>query len=568
MNGSPLRHVFALRQRPLAFCLACALGTGTATGAIAANAAGPSAAGPGRPDTPRLRAPRINSPADLPAGSPVRAAWEQWLAHPPPARPATTIPVTNCNDSGAGSLRDAVANAVDGDTIDMTGLTCSSITLTTGSTFTGVNNLTLNGPGSKYLSISGNYNSPIIEHIGTGTLSISDFAMVDGKKYGSSPRGGCIFSGGDVELTGVVAAYCQAAASPGYTYPALGGAVYAAGNLALDNLTFIEHSGATSTDTSASGGGVFAGGNITMYESFVSYNTAFSSSNSANGTSAIGGGIYAVGTVGISGGSAIDQNDAISKYGIAKGGGSFSNSSFDIIDGTVSNNAASAASNAFGGGVVASYGGIIKYSTISDNYSSHNIGGIIMNAAATGTFSIIESTISGNSASNVVGGVYSGAPTTVYNSTIAFNTETSSGNYSYTSSAGLNVYNQPLTLQSSIIAQNTNSLFASYPWSDLGGPSGTTVTGTNNLVRFAYITVPGDTIVGTDPVLLPLANNGGLTDTHALSDLSPAVDAGNNAGGWSYDQRGAGYPRVVGANADIGAYEGVVSDEIFINGFD
>ena len=38
--------------------------------------------------------------------------------------------VTNCNDSGSGSLRNTVASALSGDTIDMTGLTCSTILLT------------------------------------------------------------------------------------------------------------------------------------------------------------------------------------------------------------------------------------------------------------------------------------------------------------------------------------------------------------------------------------------------------------------------------------------------------
>src|SRR5689334_23816680 len=49
-----------------------------------------------------------------------------------PHRPAGTIPVTNCDDSGAGSLRDAVTNAVSGDVIDLSALTCSAITLNTG----------------------------------------------------------------------------------------------------------------------------------------------------------------------------------------------------------------------------------------------------------------------------------------------------------------------------------------------------------------------------------------------------------------------------------------------------
>ncbi|MFO1505851.1 MAG: choice-of-anchor Q domain-containing protein [Lysobacterales bacterium] len=461
-----------------------------------------------------------------------------------------------------------MTNAVDGDTIDMTALTCSTITLTTGALHAYRNDLTLVGPGSKYLSISGNGASQILGHIGDGTLNVSGVTIEDGRKYGAHPRGGCIYSGGDVRLDDVVMAYCSAAARPGYTYPALGGAVYVYGDLTLDHFALIEHSSASSADTSASGGGAFVVGNVTLRQSFMLYNTAVSGSNSTNGRDAYGGGIYAFGTVTLTNASAISHNEATSEHGYAKGGGSYSKGGFYIVDGTVSDNAVTAPAYALAGGVFARDDSIIRYSTIADNYSSHNVGGVAIDVAY--GLSIIESTISGNVAGNVIGGVFSAAPTTIENSTIAFNTSTHDGygDYGYHAAAGIDVHDQPLTLQSTIIAQNTNSQYPGNPWSDLGGPNGTTVTGANNLVRHSYIPVPADTIENTDPMLLPLADNGGLTETHALSDVSPAIDAGNKYGGFSYDQRGAPYWRVVGANADIGAFEGVSSDEIFGNGFD
>ena len=80
-----------------------------------------------------------------------------------------------------------------------------------------------------------------------------------------------------------------------------------------------------------------------------------------------------------------------------------------------------------------------------------------------------------------------------------------------------------------------------------GGNSGVTNGGSN------------DNQVGVaDPGLdTGLANNGGPTQTIALLSNSPAVDAGNSLldGGQMTDQRGAGFPRVVGANVDIGAFE-------------
>jgi predicted outer membrane repeat protein len=62
----------------------------------------------------------------------------------------------------------------------------------------------------------------------------------------------------------------------------------------------------------------------------------------------------------------------------------------------------------------------------------------------------------------------------------------------------------------------------------------------------------GNTAAPFDPLLLPLANNGGPTRTHALQKDSPAVDH-NPGGTLLVDQRGSARPRRFGW--DIGAYE-------------
>ena len=63
-------------------------------------------------------------------------------------------------------------------------------------------------------------------------------------------------------------------------------------------------------------------------------------------------------------------------------------------------------------------------------------------------------------------------------------------------------------------------------------------------------------------ILQPLANNGGSTFTRALSVGSLAINAGNNALAKNYagaplvnDQRGVGFPRIVGGTVDMGAFE-------------
>ena len=71
------------------------------------------------------------------------------------------------------------------------------------------------------------------------------------------------------------------------------------------------------------------------------------------------------------------------------------------------------------------------------------------------------------------------------------------------------------------------------------------------------------TIVSTsDPLLSALSDNGGPTLTHAISGISPAVDAGDDSvAAGSFDQRGFGFPRELDGDldgtsgVDIGAFE-------------
>lgn len=65
-------------------------------------------------------------------------------------------------------------------------------------------------------------------------------------------------------------------------------------------------------------------------------------------------------------------------------------------------------------------------------------------------------------------------------------------------------------------------------------------------------TAAGD-IVGADPLLAPLADNGGATQTMALAPTSPAIDAAAGAACPPTDQRGVLRP--AGSGCDIGAFE-------------
>src|SRR5437868_11937506 len=79
-------------------------------------------------------------------------------------RPANTITVTNTNDSGPGSLRQALADANDGDTINFA--VTGTIGLTSGELLA-AKDITISGPGAGNLAINGNANSRVF-HIGSG----------------------------------------------------------------------------------------------------------------------------------------------------------------------------------------------------------------------------------------------------------------------------------------------------------------------------------------------------------------------------------------------------------------
>src|SRR5215471_10477968 len=98
-----------------------------------------------------------------------------------PALNANTLTVTNTNDSGPGSLREALAVAFNGDTIDATGVS-GTILLTSGPL--GVNhNVTINGPGAANLAVKGNATFPVFGN-SASNATISGFTITNG--HGSS----------------------------------------------------------------------------------------------------------------------------------------------------------------------------------------------------------------------------------------------------------------------------------------------------------------------------------------------------------------------------------------------
>jgi hypothetical protein len=114
---------------------------------------------------------------------------------------------------------------------------------------------------------------------------------------------------------------------------------------------------------------------------------------------------------------------------------------------------------------------------------------------------------------------------------------------------GVQVGGGPVTFQDCVFDSNSGGNF---------GGGGTITSLGYNLSSDATgnLTAAGD-LPNTSAHLGPLADNGGPTLTQALLPGSPAIDAGTNGGIGSllYDQRGPGYPRLVGGRVDMGAYE-------------
>src|SRR5438552_138522 len=108
---------------------------------------------------------------------------------------ATTIVVTNTNDSGSGSLRNALSIANDGDTIDATGVS-GTILLTSGELQV-THNVTINGPGAATLAVNGNAVSRVFENF-AGIVTISELTITNGVADGNG--GGAILNHGGLTL--------------------------------------------------------------------------------------------------------------------------------------------------------------------------------------------------------------------------------------------------------------------------------------------------------------------------------------------------------------------------------
>jgi hypothetical protein len=445
-----------------------------------------------------------------------------------PLEALATQTVSNCNDSGGGSLRAALGAAADGELIDATGLVCGTISLSTGVLIVANDAQKIDGPGADKLTIDAAGNTdggPVFFHNGSKTLEIDHVTVSHGHKYNNDNAhnvgGGCISSQGNVTLTQTVVSDCTMTAG---------------------------------ANTHAKGGAIFALGDVTLTESRVTGNSTHGASPFGYEMHTYGGGIFSNGTI------TLDHSTVSGNHAYI-GGGIYSDFATSVDSSTISGNTADQ-----GGAIDCRCALQISYSTISNNHA-RTAGAIELqqsNTAAASPMFIRNSTISGNTISGGIfsPGVDSGVPITISNSTIAFNVA-GAGN----AEGALYSYAATLTLQSTIVSDN-------YPF-DVDVQGGTTaISGAKNLVPNPSPAAVAALPFGTQnacPLLQPLAWNGGPTQTLALRSSSPAIGAGNNLIPLFFDQRGSGFPRVHGINPDVGAFEwqgNLVDDSIFRGTFE
>jgi uncharacterized repeat protein (TIGR01451 family) len=424
--------------------------------------------------------------------------------------------VCNLNDSGPGSLRQAVIDANATPNLNNTitfnsSLSGQTITLTGGDLEIS-SDLSITGLGATNLTISGGGNSTVFAVDSGWNVSISGLTISGGNANGGN--GGGIYNNGFLGLNNV-----NFSGNSGN----FGGGIYNDSTLSVNNANFSGDSGL--------GGGIYNDFNGMMTVT----NSCFSGEQATNGDN--GGAVYNDGLLASIANSTFSGNQ--STTGI---GGAIDNDGEDL---TISNSTFSGnLSGGAGGGAIYSDGSLsIVNSTFSGNQATFpgntnaptpGLGGAIYND---GDLTITNGTISGNAGYGGGGGIYevdavgSGVDATLYNTIVAGNT----------SNSGLGDITGTLDPASSY------NLIGTGGYGGLSNSNG-------NMVDVA------NTGLGT------LGFYGGPTETIPLSSSSPAVDAGSNVlaldangGELVTDQRG--YYRVYnakgGSNAtvDIGAYE-------------
>jgi predicted outer membrane repeat protein len=268
------------------------------------------------------------------------------------------------------------------------------------------------------------------------------------------------------------------------------------------------------------GGGVNNQGTVTLTDVVVRDST----------TNVYGGGIYSARSLTLVR-SAVELNTASGHpTGQAGGAGIFldSGSTATISDSTIAGNTAEHS----GGGIYAHNSSFVVFgSAIAGNTATFSTGGGI-HLSETVIMGLSNSTLSGNRARERGGALYTNSPRAQANLASVTITGNSAGTPILSGMGGGIGGSAVVRLKDSILAGNT--LQGPFPIGpDCWASTAITSQGYNLIQSTTGCPIAGDmtgNLTGVDPVLGPLADNGGPTETHALLGGSPAIDAGDPAG--------------------------------------
>lgn len=336
-----------------------------------------------------------------------------------------------------------------------------------------------------------------------------------------------------------------------------GGGILNQGTLTLNNCNIFGNTALVV------GGGIYNLGGFLVLNDCNVGGTALGQPNTS-GTSGSGGGGGITsdgGTVTITGGSVVGN----SRGGIATGG------TLRLNGVAITNNTTDTGG---GGGGLSVFGptNIINCLISNNTVTSGAGGGGILNGSGANTV-LLNTTVSGNSAKGPGGGILNfNSNLTATNVTITNNLSDADNNGGGAENGG-GIHGATALIHNTIVAGNFKGSLAGPIPDDLS--SGADPSSSFNLIGICdgcglSQGVNNNQVGVSNPLLGTLANNGGLTQTHALLGGSPALDAGSNArvinppfsGPPFTDQRGAGFARIVdGPDADtsptvdIGAFE-------------
>jgi hypothetical protein len=239
----------------------------------------------------------------------------------PSSSRAATINVTSTADSGAGSLRDAIAAASSGDAINISAT--GTITLT-GGPLTINKSLTISGPGASDLAVSGNKAAQVFVVNSGAIVTISGLTIENGAASGG---------GGGISNLGMLTVTNSAITSN--TTDVFGGGIKNFGTLTLADSTISGNSASC-----CNGGGIYNGGTLTLINSTMTNNTTF----------LFGGGIYNTHTLNMT-------NDTLSSNTASFHGGGIANIGTLTVKSTIlANSLASGNCYKGSGGVFVSQG--------------------------------------------------------------------------------------------------------------------------------------------------------------------------------------------------------------------